>query len=186
MFPSFSQLISRFRWEKNSDRIGPDLFFTHWRLYFKDSMLHLCKKKFKKFAGSAEFRPGAYAVGCSRIEIGERVIIRPSTKLFGESEVLQTSITIEDDVLIGCGVHIYINNHSFYDFTLPIIDQGYTPDKQVILRRGCWIGANAIILPGVEIGENTVVGAGSVVTKSVPDRVVVAGVPAKIINNLGL
>ena len=52
------------------------------------------------------------------------------------------------------------------------------------MKRGCWVGANAIILPGVTIGENAVVGAGSVVTKSIPDKVVAVGNPARIIRHL--
>jgi acetyltransferase-like isoleucine patch superfamily enzyme len=144
-------------------------------------MLFLCKKKFKRFPNTAQFRPGAYAIGCSKIEIGNRVIVRPGCMFFGESNSLATSILIEDDVMMGSGVHIYINNHRFDRMDIPFIDQGHYPAKPVILRKGCWIGANVIILPGVEIGENSVVGAGSVVTKSFPKGVVVAGNPAKFI-----
>jgi acetyltransferase-like isoleucine patch superfamily enzyme len=175
------QVIEKFRWDIQTDRIGPDVPFTHWRLYFNKLMIALCRKKFKAFPKSAVFRAGAYAVGCSKIEIGERVVIRPDCKLFGETTTLATSIKIEDDVLIACGVHIYINNHRFDNPNIPIIDQGHYPDKPVILRKGCWIGANVIILPGVEIGENTVVGANSTVTKSFPKGVIVAGNPAKCI-----
>lgn len=57
--------------------------------------------------------------------------------------------------------------------------------KDVIIGKKCWIGMNAIILPGVKLGDNTIVGAGSVVTKSFPDgNLVIAGNPAKIINKL--
>ncbi len=167
-----------------TDRIGPDIPFTHWKLHFQNEMLKLCKKKFRKFADSAQFRAGAYAVGCSQIEIGSRVIIRPGTMLFGETIMpMQTSIRIEDDVMIGAGVHIYVNNHRFDRIDIPLIDQGYYPDEGVILEKGCWIGANAIILPGVTIGKNAVVGAGAIVTKSVEDCVVVVGNPAKAIHH---
>tara|TARA_Y100000766_G_C18906030_1_gene605806 strand:+ start:59 stop:604 length:546 start_codon:yes stop_codon:yes gene_type:complete len=179
-----TQLIKKIKFDYISDRIGPDLPFTHWKLYFNKKMLSFCKKKFKKFSNSAQFRPGAYAVGCSKIEIGDRVIVRPGCMLFGESETLKPSIIIEDDVMLGSGVHIYINNHKFESLDIPLIDQGYYPDKPVILRRGCWIGANVILLPGVEIGSNSVVGAGSIVTKSFQKGVVIAGSPAKIIKNL--
>lgn len=81
--------------------------------------------------------------------------------------------------MLGSGVHIYINNHRFDRLDIPLIDQGYYPDSSVRLKRGCWIGANVVILPGVTIGENSVVGAGSVVTRSVPDGTVVAGAPAR-------
>jgi acetyltransferase-like isoleucine patch superfamily enzyme len=147
-------------------------------------MLKLCKRKFKEFADSAEFRPGAYAVGCSKIKIGKRVVIRPGIMLFAVSDTLDTAITIEDDVMMGCGVHIYTNNHKFDDPDIPLIDQGYYPDEAVVLKKGCWIGANAIILPGVIIGENSVVGAGSVVTKSIPDKVVAVGNPARVIKSI--
>ncbi|MFR2812259.1 MAG: DapH/DapD/GlmU-related protein [Escherichia coli] len=56
--------------------------------------------------------------------------------------------------------------------------------KPVILKKGCWIGANVTILPGVVVGENSVVGANSVVTKSISPFTVVAGNPAKIIKKL--
>jgi acetyltransferase-like isoleucine patch superfamily enzyme len=166
-------------------RIGPDLPFTHWMLHYKSSMYKLCKKKFYYFADNAEMRPGSYAVGCDKISIGSRVIIRPGTMLFGETSIdLKKSIIIEDDVMMGCGVHIYVNNHKYTDVKIPLIDQGYFPDESVILKRGCWIGANAVILAGVVIGENSVIGAGSVVTKSVPKNVIAAGTPAKIIKTI--
>jgi acetyltransferase-like isoleucine patch superfamily enzyme len=145
-------------------------------------MRALCTSKFKNFAEGAEFRPGAYAVNCSKISLGRRVVIRPGTQLMADSH---EGITIEDDVLIGPGIHIYVNNHRFDDASIPIIDQDYFPSKPVLLKKGCWVGANAIILPGVTIGENSVIAAGSVVTKSIPDRVVAAGSPARVIRQIG-
>jgi acetyltransferase-like isoleucine patch superfamily enzyme len=180
------QIFAKYKFDINSDRIGPDIPFTHWKLFFHKKMLSLCKKKFKKFSDSAQFRPGAYAIGCSKIEIGNRVVIRPGCMLFGDSNSGRTSIVIEDDVMMGSGVHIYINNHRFDRNDIPIIDQGHYPPEPVVLRKGCWIGANSIILPGVEIGENTVVGAGSIVTKSFPKGVVIAGNPARFIKTIVL
>ncbi len=86
--------------------------------------------------------------------------------------------------MIGSGVHIYVANHRFDSNEKDIIEQGHYEAKDVILKKGCWIGANVTILSGVIIGENSVVGAGSVVTKSFPKRVVIAGNPAKIIKYL--
>lgn len=179
-----NDLIIKYKSDSGADRIGPDMPFTHWRLYFRKKMLSLCKMKFRKFSDSAQFRPGAYAIGCSKIEIGNRVVVRPGCMFFGESSSQNPSIIIEDNVMLGSGVHIYINNHCFDRSDIPIIDQGYYPAEPVVLRKGCWIGANSIILPGVEIGENTVVGAGSIVVKSFPTGVVVAGNPAKIIKRI--
>lgn len=180
-----SEIISKYQFCIQADRIGPDIPFTHWKLHFTTMMRKLCKRKFKYFSDTAQFRSGAYAVGCSQISIGERVIIRPNTMLFAETVVpMDLSIIIEDDVMIGSGVHIYVNNHKFDNSNISIIDQGYYPDQQVVLKKGCWIGANTIILPGVTIGENAVVGAGSIVTKSIPKQVVAVGNPAKVLKNL--
>jgi acetyltransferase-like isoleucine patch superfamily enzyme len=144
-------------------------------------MIALCKKKFYYFDDTAEIRPGAYIVGCSQISIGKNVVIRPETQLHGESDTIKISIIIEDDVLIGSGVHVYVENHNYSATSMPIFYQGHSNAKKVVIKRGSWIGANAIILPGVEIGNNAIVGAGSVVTKSVPAFVIVAGNPAKTI-----
>jgi acetyltransferase-like isoleucine patch superfamily enzyme len=162
--------------------LGPDIPLTHWRLHFKSSMRALCERKFLHFGPGAEFRPGAYAVACSKISLGRRVVVRPGSYLMAESD---GEITIEDDVLMGAGVHIYVNNHRFDDRAVPIIDQGYLPPEPVLLKKGCWVGANVVILPGVTIGENSVIGAGSVVTRSIPDRVLAAGCPARVIREIG-
>ena len=173
--------FNKIRFDLNADRLGPDLPFSHWRLFFQRSMLTLCKKRFKSFGKESYFRPGAFAVGCANIEIGNNVVIRTGTMLFGESREKRTMIKIEDKVLIGAGVHIYINNHKYDDLSKPIYDQGYYPDDPVCLKNGCWIGANSIILPGITVGRNSVVGAGSIVTKDIPDYTLVAGNPAKVI-----
>ena len=172
---------ARLAFWKSADRLGPDIPLTHWRLYFKSTMLALCKEKFRYFSNSAEFRPGAYAIGCSGISIGNRVVVRPGCMFHANPLRPETGITIEDDVMIGSGVHIYLDKHNFDNPEVPIIDQGEAEPIAVVLKKGCWIGANVIILPGVVVGENSVVGAGSVVTKSVPPRMLVAGNPAKMI-----
>jgi len=179
-----TELRDKLKFWANTDRIGPDISGTYWRLFFRSKMLKLCKSKFNFFADTADFRPGAYAIGCSQISIGNRVVIRPGTMLHGETETLRESILIEDDVLIGSGVHIYVENHRFDNPSLPIIDQGHAQALKVVLKKGCWIGANVIILPGVTVGENAVIGAGSIVTKSIPDLAVAVGNPARVIKSI--
>ena len=176
-----SEITARIRFWRAADRIGPDIPWTHWRLHFKSTMRALCASRFKSFGEAAEFRPGAYAIQCSNISIGRRVVIRPGCMLFA---VPDGGITIEDDVMLGSGVHIYVGNHRFDDTSRPILDQGHSATRPVVLERGCWVGANAILLPGVTIGRNAVVGAGSVVTRSVPPCVVAAGNPAAVIRHL--
>lgn len=177
-------LFNKIKFDLKADRIGPDLPITHWRLYFKPLMLKLCKKKFKYFADTADIRPGVFVVTCSKVSLGHRVSLRPGTMLFADPRENGAGITIEDDVLIGSSVHFYVNNHRFDNTERSIIDQGHYPSEPIVVKRGAWIGAASVILPGVVIGENAVVGAGAIVTKSVPDKVVVAGSPAKIIKYL--
>ena len=107
-------------------------------------------------------------------------MIRPNTMLFAEPLYDGGYITIEDDVLIGSGVHIYTTNHNYSDRLKPISIQGSTV-KDVVIGRESWIGANAVILPGVTIGQGSVIAAGSVVTKNVGAYTLVGGVPARII-----
>lgn len=85
-------------------------------------------------------------------------------------------------IVIGKGTYIAPNvglitaNHDPYDLSQ------YTSGEDILLGEGCWIGMNAVILPGVQLGAHTVVGAGAVVTKSFPEgNCTIAGVPAKII-----
>lgn len=180
-----SEIKNRIRYWRMVDRLGPDMLLTHWKLHFKSTMLALCQSKFKYFSDSAEFRPGAYAICCSNITIGHRVVIRPGSMLFADPREQGAGIILEDDVMLGSGVHIYVGNHRFDDPSRPIIEQGHYPSEPVVLKRGCWIGAKSIILPGVTIGENSVIGAGSIVTKSLPDKVLAVGNPARVIRRIG-
>jgi acetyltransferase-like isoleucine patch superfamily enzyme len=180
-----SGMRDRLKFWGGADRIGPDIPLTHWRLHFKSTMRRLCTEKFLNFGVDAEFRAGAYAVCCSKISLGNRVVIRPGCMLFADPRNIGASIVIENDVMLGSGVHIYVHNHRFDDPSMPVIDQGYHQSKPVLLEQGSWIGAGAIILPGVTIGRNAVVGAGSVVTRDVPACTVAAGNPAKVLRKIG-
>ena len=176
----------RYRFWSTTDRIGPDIPLTHWRLHFPSLMEKLCRQKFRHFGKQAVVRPGAYALGCSKISIGARVIIRPGTMLVAGhphhvANEEEGTIVIEDDAILASGVQIYTNAHKFYDTSRPISQQGFAPPKNVVIRSGAWIGANAIILPGVEIGHNVVVGTGAVVRKSAPNGSIIMGNPGAIV-----
>lgn len=175
------EIYDKYLFCKNTDRVGPDIPFTHWKLHFKSLMIKLCKSKFKRFSDTAEFRAGAYAVHCSNISLGDNVVVRPSTMLFADEFA---EIIIEDNVMMGAGVHFYVNNHKFDRVDVPLNEQGYYPSEGIIIKKGAWIGANAIILPGVIVGENSVVGAGSVVSKSIADFSIAVGAPAKVIKTI--
>lgn len=91
------------------------------------------------------------------------------------------TITIGDDVQIAPGVHIYTATHPTEAATRIA---GWEYALPVVIRNGVWLGGGSIICPGVTIGENTVVGAGGVVVKSLPANVVAIGNPCRILRNL--
>lgn len=179
-------MLKRLVYSFKADRIGPDIPFTHSLLFFKLTKTKFCKQKFKSFGHGADIRPFAFVSGCSNISIGDRTVIRPNSFIYAHSSSSETvgGIIIEEDVLIGNGVHIYSSNHIFLDINKPINEQGHKNYQSIKIERGCWIGSNSIILPGVQIGKNSVVGAGSVVTKNVEPFTLVAGNPAKVIRKL--
>ena len=88
-------------------------------------------------------------------------------------------------MLIGPAVHFYADNHAFGSRSVPIIDQGFDSITPIRVCRGAWIGGNVVIMSGVTIGQNAVVGAGSVVTKDVPPFSVCVGNPARVIKTIG-
>lgn len=180
----FSRIINKFKFWINADRLGPDMPLTHWCLYFRGIGGWICKRKFKSFGHNSSVRAGVYVVASNKIEIGDDVTLRPGTMLHADPREGGAGITIDNKVLIGSSVHVYVDTHAFHNINLPIYDQGFYDSKPVRLKEGCWIGANTVILPGVTIGKNAVIGAGSIVTKSVPDYAIYAGNPAKLLKNL--
>ena len=92
-------------------------------------------------------------------------------------------VCIGNNVNLAQGITVSALNHNFEDTTRRIDEQGIST-KPVMIGDDVWIGANAVILPGVTIGQHVVVAAGAVVTKDVPDYSIVAGVPAIVIKNL--
>ena len=107
-----------------------------------------------------------------QLKIGERVFINHSLCVSASA-----GIEIEDGVQIAPQVTILTVNHDLKNKVI-------VKCSPVYIKKNAWIGARAIILPGVTIGENAVVGAGSVVTKDVPSNTVVVGNSAKIIKEI--
>ncbi|MDN7242408.1 sugar O-acetyltransferase [Planococcus sp. N028] len=88
-------------------------------------------------------------------------------------------IRIGDGSMLGMNVTIATLNHG-----LSLETRNTTTPAPVIIGKNVWVGSNATILPGVTIGHNSVVAAGAVVTKNVPENTVVAGVPAKMMKSI--
>ncbi len=108
------------------------------------------------------------------ISIGKNVFINHAC-----SFVDMGGITIEDGVFIGPRVNLVTKNH-----LMEPKDRRAIHTDPITIRKNAWIGTNATILPGVTIGENTIVGAGAVVDRDAPKNTVVGGVPARIIKTL--
>lgn len=103
----------------------------------------------------------------SDVKIGDRVTIKCGVQIWD-------GIEIEDDVFIG-------PNATFTNDMFPRSKQHSAKYTKTLLKKGCSIGANATILPGLIIGEGAMIGAGSVVLSNVPNNAVVTGNPAKIV-----
>ena len=109
---------------------------------------------------------------------------------FGKGVYANFGLTLVDDD------HIYVGDHTMFGPNViistgghPILpelrEKGYQFNAPVHIGRNCWIGAGAMIMPGVTIGDNTVIGAGSVVTRDIPANVVAVGNPCRVMREIG-
>lgn len=136
----------------------------------------------EKFTTGVGCRLEAYPNDTRKIlKIGKNVQINDYVHI-----AARESVVIEDNVLIASKVFITDLNHGIYDENIEsdlkiIPKERALSSKPVKIEKNVWIGESVSILPGVKIGENSIVGAGSVVTKSFPKNVIVAGNPAKIL-----
>lgn len=130
-------------------------------------------------------------------EIGEGCYIEPPLHAnfggahvhFGKNVYANFNLTLVDDT------HIYVGDYTMLGPNVTIASAGhpilpelrekaYQYNFPVRIGRNCWIGAGAVIVPGVTIGDDTVIGAGSVVTKDIPSGVVAAGVPCRVMRGI--
>lgn len=131
------------------------------------------------------FSLGNYSViesfACINNAVGD-VIIGDHTRI-GLHNTIIGPVDIGSHVNLAQGITVTALNHNFSDTNKRIDEQGVSTNP-VTIEDDVWVGANAVILPGVTIGEHCVVAAGAVVTKDVPPHSLVAGVPAKVIKNI--
>ncbi len=127
------------------------------------------------------FGDGAVAKPSIRCDYGYNISIGARSFINYDSILLDCNrITIGEEVQIAPGVHIYTATHPT---DAKIRRSGLEYALPVVIGDGAWIGGGAIICPGVTIGENTVVGAGSVVTRSLPANVIAAGNPCRVLRS---
>ena len=132
-----------------------------------------------------KFSLGDYSViesfSCINNAVGD-VIIGDHTRI-GLHNTIIGPVTIGCHVNLAQGITVTALNHNFEASDKRIDEQGVSTTP-VTIEDDIWIGANAVILPGVTIGNHSVVAAGAVVTKNVPPHSLVAGVPARIIKQI--
>ena len=128
---------------------------------------------------------GDYSVvesfACINNAVGD-VMIGDHTRI-GLHNTIIGPVSIGNHVNLAQGITVTALNHNFEDTEKRIDEQGVSTTP-VVIDDDVWIGANAVILPGVHIGNHCVVAAGAVVTKDVPPHSLVAGVPAKVIKQI--
>lgn len=134
----------------------------------------MLKEMFAEIGEGCYIEPPFYAnFGGRHIHFGNRVYCN-----FGTTMVDDTHIYVGDYTMFGPRVTIATAGHPI----LPELRaQGYQYNAPVRIGKNCWLGAGVIVLPGVTIGDNVVVGAGSVVTKDLPSDVVAVGNPCRVL-----
>ena len=135
---------------------------------------------------------------CMLAEIGENCYIEPPLHAnwggkhvhFGKNVYANFGLTLVDDT------HIYVGDGTMFGPNCIIATAGHPIDPElrerqlqynipVHIGRNCWLGAGVLVMPGVTIGDNTVIGAGSVVTKDIPANVIAVGNPCKVLREIG-
>lgn len=147
----------------NNVWLGPGSFLNAIKQYPTLSMRH-----FQREQSIQSFMP--------RIIIGDRVTSTASLQITAMKEVV-----IEEDVMFASNVNITDGFHGFERADEPYKYQKMCRIAPIHIKRGCWIGQNVLIMPGVTIGEFTIVGANTVVTKSLPKQCIAFGTPARIV-----
>lgn len=133
----------------------------------------------KELFGKAEnvfLNPPFYCDYGSHIEVGKNVFINYNCTIIDVAKV-----TIGDNCQIAPNVAIYTAGHPVHPVSRNSL---YEYGLEVTIGDNVWIGGNTVILPGVHIGSNTVIGAGSVVTKDIPDWVIAVGNPCKVVRKI--
>ena len=153
---------------------APPLVFSTFREAVSKSKILLGGLILEKRGNNTNIEHGA--IFNNRCKLGANSGIGINCALYG-------TVIIGEDVLMGPECQFWTGGHRFDRIDIPIGKQGTIGDKPIIIGDDVWIGARTIVLPGVKIGSHSVVGAGSVVTKDIPEYSVVAGNPAKVIKS---
>lgn len=151
--------------------------FNQTRPTEQDKRAKLLKEMFAELGEGCYIEPPFHANwGGKHCHFGKLVYAN-----FNLTCVDDTHIYVGDYTMIGPNVTIAAAGHPIQP---QLREQGYQYNMPVHIGKNCWIGAGVIIVPGITIGDNVVIGAGSVVTKNLPSNVVAAGNPCKILREV--
>lgn len=142
----------------------------------RDKIPSLLKKLLGKTGEEVWIEPPFHCDYGWNIEVGENFFAN-----YGLTILDVGKVTIGDHVQFAPGVSIYTAGHPLHPISR---NSGYEYGIPITIGNNVWIGGNVIVLPGVTIGDNAVIGAGSVVTKDVPDNMIAAGNPCKVIRKI--
>lgn len=151
-------------------RTMTDWFNHSWSINIPKRVV-LEKCIFKKF-GTSWMEPPVHVCVGKNTSIGSGCYFNFNTTFIDDYK-----ITIEDGVLFGANVTVITTGHPVHIDLRPNGEMYCAP---VTIKKNVWVGSNVTILPGVTIGENSVIGAGSVVTKDIPANVIALGVPCRV------
>ena len=137
----------------------------------------ILKKMFAEIGGDCYIEPPLHSnFGGHHVHFGKNVYAN-----FNLTLVDDTHIYVGDYTMIGPNVTIATAGHPI----LPVLrEQAYQYNASVHIGRNCWLGAGVIVLPGVTIGDNSVIGAGSIVTKDIPANVIAVGNPCRVLREI--
>ncbi len=118
------------------------------------------------------------AGGSGKVHIGENVLVDDSTFIMAHEK-----IEIGKNTTIAAFCFITDFNHSYKNGSVSVLEQGYET-KPISIGKNVWIGTHCIVLPGIKIGDGSIIGAGSVVTHDVPENSIAVGNPARIVKKI--
>ena len=145
--------------------------------------LGLAGKRFRNFCGKLYFDRCGNNVNIYKGTKSSSRVELSSNSDIGYKARIQGKCIIGEHVMMGPECQIWTINHAHSSIEIPMGLQGVEEERPVVIGDDVWIGSRVIILPGVSIGKGTIIGAGAVVTKSIPEYCIVGGNPAKIIKS---
>ena len=150
--------------------------FNHLHPYQSRKRYNLARKMFSHVGKSCSIYPPFYSDYGYNIRIGNNFFANTSCIFLDVAQIL-----IGDNVMLGPRVSLVT---VFHPTSSTLRAKGFVQGKPIHIENNVWIGANSVILAGVRIGNNSIIGAGSIVTKDVPPNVIAAGNPCKVIRSI--